>query len=90
MSLLVTAAGIATLSTADPTGQSGWSKPVPLAPWLGPDWAKNGYPGPGIATAIALPNGGERLIFVAHVGPYLQDVRLTSHLSRSDVARPLR
>ena len=82
--------GIATLSTADPTGQSGWSKPVPLAPWLGPDWAKNGYPGPGIATALALPNGGDRLLFVAHVGPYLQDVRLTSHLSRSDVALPIR
>ena len=65
---------IAALSTADPTGQGGWSTPVALAPWLGKGWAANGYPGPGVATAIALPGGGERLLFVAHAGAYKQDV----------------
>ena len=66
--------GIAALSTPDPTGRTGWTSPTSLEPWLGKDWASKGYPGPGVAIAIALPNGGERLLFVAHVGPYLQDV----------------
>ena len=67
-------AGIAVLSTADPTGRAGWSTPVALAPWIGKDWAADGYPGPGVATAVALPGGGERLLFVAHAGAYKQDV----------------
>jgi hypothetical protein len=67
--------GIATLSTADPTGHSGWSSPVSLAPWLGKEWTSRAtIPGPGVATAIVLPGGGERLLFVAHAGAYKQDV----------------
>ena len=66
--------GIATLSTADPTGHSGWSSPVSLAPWLGKEWtSRASIPGPGVATAIVLPGGGERLLFVAHAGAYKQD-----------------
>lgn len=66
--------GLATVHTADATGLTGWSTPVPLEPWIGKSWAANAITGPGVATAIALPGGGERLLFVAHAGAYKQDV----------------
>ena len=66
--------GLATVHTADATGLTGWSTPMPLEPWIGKSWATNAITGPGVATAIALPGGGERLLFVAHAGAYKQDV----------------
>eukprot|EP01052_Picozoa_sp_SAG31_P010480 SAG31_NODE_575_length_13961_cov_41.577550_2_plen_213_part_00 len=66
--------GLATVHTADATGLTGWSMPVPLEPWLGKNWAGSAITGPGVATTVALPGGGERLLFVAHAGAYTQDV----------------
>ena len=47
--------GMASSSTADPTGHTGWTEPLSLAPWIGAKWAKNAIPGPGAALAVALP-----------------------------------
>ena len=56
----------------------GWGAARPLAPWIGAAWATSAYPGPGAALALALPGGGQRLLFCAHAGAYTQDVAFFS------------
>ena len=67
------ASGIATISTSDPFGRTGWTQPMSLTQFIGSDWSK-ALPGPGAALTVKLPDENERLIFCAHLGAYTQDV----------------
>ena len=73
--------GMSTISTTDPFGHTGWSKPASLTPFVGPEWSKKSLPGPGAALTVQLPGamgGSERLLFCAHAGAYKQDVAFFS------------
>ena len=73
------AGGMEVTSTPDPAGQHGWVTPVSLSRWVGNDWNKASYPGPGAALAITLPTSQrERLLFCGHTAAYLQDVAFFS------------
>ena len=67
------ASGIATISTTDPFGRTGWTQPVSLTKFIGSEWSR-ALPGPGDALTVKLPDKSERLIFCAHLGAYTQDV----------------